>query len=768
MRIRRPLFLVCLCLVFAAWLFHGKYGKAAGGMEEGWSGLSGSALTVTGQVCQKDTEYFYLDSIILEPEAAIPQQTISLTEKLMCEYPENVDDMQVLLGSTVKVEGCFYTFSRAANPGEFDMASYYQSLKIGGKLRKVSLLESSTGYSRWKEGLYEIRSYFHKRLYAVFPEKEASVMCTMLLGEKKGLDREVKELYQRNGIAHILSISGLHITIIGMSIYTLLRRAGAPVWLAAVLGGGILLLYGVMTGMSVSAVRAIGMYLVRLLAEAVGRTYDMLTALGIMAVLLIWSNPGYFDNAGFYLSFGAVLGIGAVYPALLQRNGAFLKKTGAAPRLIGKIAAKIRDGLKQSMLAGLSVTLATLPIQLWFYYEIPVYSLLLNLLVIPLMSTVMLTGLLAMLVPGLGVLGTVDCLILGDYEELCEWCGLLPFHTWNPGRPEAWQVAAYYGILFGMVMVKNGIRHKERQGNPPKRWEKRLRGAGKVCHVAAQPVILTAAVVLLTFSFDRETSVTFLDVGQGDCICVQTASGEVYLFDCGSSSRSEVGKYVLKPYLKYYGINYIDAVFVSHSDSDHCNGVEELLAQGAKWGITVGQVFMPGDVWTGDSWQSGMQSADALPSGGLQSGAAPWGSGVRFTCLHPAVGESLEDSNAASQCFYIELENGVTILLTGDVEGAGEERLLAELKKRQITKVSVLKVAHHGSKNSTPEELLVQIQPQAAVISCGENNSYGHPHEELLQRLENCDTIPFITYETGAVTLQSDGENVRVETFLAE
>lgn len=800
---RRPLFLVCLCLVLAAWVFHG---KSRGGTEEalleprtseGAAGeglsLDGSVITATGRVCQKDSEYFYLDSIlictILEQDAAFLQQTISLTEKLMCEYPEDADDTKVLLGSTVAVRGTVYAFSCATNPGEFDMASYYHSLEIGGKLRRVSLLEHSVGYSRWQEGLYGLKGYFHRRLNAVFPEKEASVMCTMLLGEKKGLDSEVKGLYQRNGIAHILSISGLHITIIGVSIFSMLRRAGAPVWLAAVLGGGVLILYGVMTGMSVSAVRAIGMYLLRLLGEAVGRTYDMLTALGVMAAILVWSNQGNFDNAGFYLSFGAVLGIGTVYPALLpERTREPVKR---------KKAARLWEKLRQSMLSGLAVTITTLPIQLWYYYEIPVYSVFLNLLVIPLMSTVMLTGLIAMLVPGLGILGTIDCLILESYEKLCLLSQSLPFHTWNPGRPEAWQVAAYYVLLLGMVLVKQGVRRKNMREKGQRRsergcrrrgqavrflpgiqiWRERLfklRGKGlcriaKLCQRLALPLVLTAAVTVLTLRFPHETSVTFLDVGQGDCICVQTASGEVYLFDCGSSSRSQVGQYVLKPYLKYCGISHIDGVFVSHRDSDHCNGVEELLAHGEEWGITVGRVFWQEEVWTGQNWVSGGTSGDGSARSGGNAGNAPaLSGGVRFTCLHPDPGETPEETNAVSQCFYIQLENGVTILLTGDVEGEGEERLLTQLRKRQIDKVTVLKVAHHGSKNSTHEELLEQIQPQAAVISCGENNAYGHPHEELLQRLEACGAIPLITYETGAVTLRENGEYVSVETYLAE
>lgn len=750
---RRPLFLVCLCLVVMA-------GFRLRDTDR--TGPDGQSCIVTGQVYQKDTDYFYLKSVFLKQEAASQQQTIPFTENLICEYDE---ETPVRIGSTVRVLGTFCTFSEATNPGEFDGKSYYHSLQIGGKLEEVTILEAGEKYSRWREILFDLREYFRGRLYDIFPEKEATIMCAMLLGDKSELDDEVKDLYQSNGIVHILSISGLHITIIGMSIYRMLRRVGLPVWLAALCGGGILLLYGMMTGMSVSACRAIGMYLLRILAEVVGRTYDMLTALGIMAAIVVWSNPGYLINAGFYLSFGAVLGIGVLYPALLprQEKTVVLKYEERKWKRIGnKVWEKVKNGLYQSMLSGLSVTLITLPIQLWFYYEVPTYSVFINLLVVPFVSAVMVCGLLAMLVPGLGILGTVDCLILGGYELLCNLFEKLPFHTWNPGRPQVWQMVVYYMLVLGVVAARSKFTHKR----------------------FIPQIGLTAAVILLVLPIPKGTIITFLDVGQGDCVCIRTASGQVYLFDCGSTSRRQVGEYILKPYLKYMGISHIDGVFVSHSDSDHYNGVQELLASGEEWGISVGEVILPGDIGVGDTWNSGE---------------------LRFTCLHPPVdaivedfnsdstadsdadaitdssadsaadaitdssadsnADAITDSNADSQCFYIEMPGNFSLLLTGDVEGEGEEQLLQELKVRGIEEVTILKVAHHGSKYSSREELLEQINPTIAVISCGKRNSYGHPHEETLERLESVGSTILTTPDCGAIMVEC-GQKIVVRSWL--
>ena len=118
-------------------------------------------------------------------------------------------DTSPKIGSHVTEQGTFYSFRPASNPGEFDTQAYYRTLGIAGRLKESSVLSADSRYSRWRETLYGIRQYFQNRLYTVFPEKEASILSAMLLGEKGELDREVKELYKRNGIIHILSISGV-------------------------------------------------------------------------------------------------------------------------------------------------------------------------------------------------------------------------------------------------------------------------------------------------------------------------------------------------------------------------------------------------------------------------------------------------------------------------------------------------------------------------------------------------------------------------------
>lgn len=314
---------------------------------------------------------------------------------------------------------------------------------------------------------------------------------------------------------------------------------------------------------------------------------------------------------------------------------------------------------------------------------------------------------------------------------------------------------------------------------------------------------LLLLLLLLTGNFDYRSHVTFLDVGQGDGIVVETTQG-TYLFDCGSTSRKKIGEYVLKPYLKSRGISSLRGVFVSHPDEDHMNGVVELLENGKDWGIAVEQLFLPAIVESKREEAFG-KLLDAAENAGTGVNYIKCGDEIRerqmhLLCLHPEANTTLADANAYSECFYLEIvgttlrparlsawwnrllafvgsevdestsafsESGFRILLTGDVEGEGERQLVQELKEMQEESqryschgVDLLKVAHHGSGYSTSSEFLEIVDPAVAIISCGRNNSYGHPHAATLHRLEEAAVPWYGTMDYGAMTVTVDSYGV--------
>lgn len=817
-RVKRPLLAVCAFLVAVAWLrlMSDGYDSPPDGTLSLRQLEQGTALCVVGQVCKKEEQKIWLQSVSVESisnkdqigqnqreqektdkypakqpdndqpgrEQSTLEQQVTCAEKMICELAEETALDAIPLGAWVLVSGEFMAFSEPSNSGEFDAFSYYRSLGVGGQLKKAVLLGKNG--DRWtiREAMYRLRQRLHERLYSVFPEREASVMAVLLLGEKSDTDKELKNLYKRCGILHILSISSLHITIIGMSLYRTLRRTGLSVAPCAVAGAVLLLLYGFLTGFSVSACRAIGMYLIRMLGEICGRTYDMLTAVGILAAAMVLYRPFYLENTGFLLSFSAVLGIGALYPAMAGKRSPVRPRYYGEPRLRLWLRKTLR-ALRMNALSSLAATLATLPVQLWFFYEAPVLAVVINLLVLPFMKPMLIAGLFS-LIPGFGTAGILDRGILWWYETLCGLFDGLPFGSWNPGRPQPWQMLIYYMALGGIVLLGRRRKRSEGKSNEGKSGGGRGSG-GKVSgqirrvRVGAWQAILTVAAVAIFFIHPADRNqIIFLDVGQGDCCLIRTETGHNYLFDCGSSSRRKVGEYVLLPTLKYYGITTLDGVFVSHPDVDHMNGIRELLELAEENHLTIGSLVLPaveqsarqgqfGELLMAVDDRSGGQKTTQTTRVVWVSAGDAWESGsVRFLCLHPERESGTMNENAYSECFYVDFGD-FTLLLTGDVEGSGEEALLAELQRRGIGQLDLLKIAHHGSRNSTTEEFLQQLHPGTAIISCGSNNRYGHPHAELLNRLESAGVQWICTKDYGAITVEMDkGGGVKMRGYREE
>lgn len=821
---RRPLMVFCLIAIACILLGcrRGVISTLYDKVNESLPYLSANPVVLQGQVYQKNEDSIYIHSIILYSENQ-NHQIISKDLKLIC-YPENREETgRVPIGSVVLLEGEFACHEKATNPGQFDAFAYYAGQGVCGSLESCKILKCSESYDVLREGLYQLKISLTERVREILPDREASVMNTILWGERSEMDRELKSLYQISGILHIASISGLHISLLAMGLYGLLKRLGCPPIFAGTVCVIVIILYGILTGLGTSTIRAIGMFGIRMLGELLGRTYDMLTALGLLGFLMVLERPDYLWDAGFLLSFGAVAGIGILYPVLRgpKRVSHKFKKKWQ------RYADKFSYGIWKSFASGLAVTLTLMPVQLWFYYEMPVYSVFLNLLVIPTMGVLVGAGML-MLIPGLGIAAGVPYLLLKGYEWLCESFLLLPGHRIITGRPAFWQIVCYYLILGLVVFTDTGwwrkyavgrhkgfkmsiLQYKIDQGPKTEKETgiaKRKCGAGKsegehervqrtekegflkesAGSIAKWIVLLMGICMLLCGDEKTRNSITFLDVGQGDCICVEDESGACYIFDCGSSNRYAPGKNILLSYLKFRGISEVSGLFLSHGDRDHCNGAMELLQNADDWGIVVKQLILPeldhrtmkeqfGDILI-------MASDRGIPISSVGAGECMKGENITVLCLNPEAGCLYENDNESSMCIYLSLETGegalpalrtgdagepgkgmVSVLLTGDVEGAGEEQLLSCLPKYGISEIDLLKVAHHGSKAGTSEKLLERICPKFSIISCGRNNIYGHPHQDTLERLKQAGSTVLITAQAGAVTVEFKEGEMQISSY---
>lgn len=785
---RRPLLLVCVCLFVSIAFVMQVFGPPPWNSEAAVS--AGEEVTFYGQVYQKEYRVSYGEEFVIlylqfesvSKEANASYQELNqfanhfsvnypkpkiIFEIRMSDLPETADGRSYVprLGEEIFVRGKWQEFVHATNPGEFDLADYYAIEGIYGSIEEGEIVAGSGKYWRLQEWLFRLRQKLLKNLYTAFEPKEASILAKMLLGDGSGLDKEIRELYQDNGIVHILSISGLHISMLGMGVYYLLRRCRCTVKGAAVCGGILIIMYGMLTGFGVSVCRAIGMYLIHMLGEIWGKTYDMLTAMGVLAIVLLLGNPRLVYHSGYLLSFASVCGVGLLAPILRVSFEALRAKPYDS--MVRKVCKKRAQQVLNSFIISLSVTLFTLPIQFFFYYKVPVYSVLLNLLVIPFMSVVMIIGFVVMIFPGLQFLCPIESMIFAWFEWLCKAFECLPGHTWVTGRPHMWKLLVYYLVLLLLIC---GNRYLKEWAAKKCERSMKVYVSGEVvkeegrnyirsilklfCRKYFRELVISGVlmvmVVLVGSRSYRDTQVVFLDVGQGDCICVLTKSGECYLFDGGSSNKAGVGEKIIIPFLLYNGVAKVDGIFVSHPDEDHTNGLEQLLTEEV---IKVERLIFPKVL------EAKKEFADLLVAAEenvyvefVSRGDVFQKDDFTLVCLHPYEGMQSE-SNTYSACYFLETE-GITVLLTGDVEEEGESLLINELRGRGIGKVDVLKVAHHGSRYSTSEEFMRQVDAGLAVISCGKNNLYGHPHEETLERLGADGSVILTTPECGAVVVE--------------
>lgn len=709
-----------------------------------YGGWDGQYTVLEGQVCGKEYRQVSGRNIlvislkkinILKHSSESPQNQIKGVICYMKDGAKTALGREPALGNRIRVKGKVRCFEEAGNPGEFNSRQYYSILEMDFKLQNAEITASGGKENGWEERLYRLRMYFSSVLDHYFEEKEASVMKAVLLGEKSGLDSEIKELYLQNGIIHILSISGLHISMIGMGLYRLLLKGRLPRKAAAFLSAILIIFYGVMTGMSVSSLRAVLMFALYLAAQMTGRTYDLKTAVSLAAVLILVRQPRYVFHSGFLFSFSAVAGISALLPALCS----------------GK------KGLWRKLAPGIAIALATLPVQLNFNYSFPIYSILLNLLIIPLMTIVMYAGLLCMSAGGLNffplhfaawVAAGLDRAILWFYEKCCFFFSGLPYSGLILGQPEPWQIALYVSMLVFLILFHKKV---------PAWWKGQW---------------LLLAICFLLFRVKDGLLITALDVGQGDCIHIVGETGNHYLIDGGSSSKKDTADWQIIPYLKSRGAGRLTAVWVTHADSDHCNGIKAMLEEYGKEDIRIENLILP--YISEESKNASYRELAALASQKgirvmyMSRGQFVTDGRLCFTCLHPEKNYETADANAYSLVLRVTY-GSFTGLLTGDIEGEGEQEMKCYLKENRNIygndRLSLLKAAHHGSANSTDEELLAMLRPRISFISCGKNNSYGHPHPELLKRLSACKSEVYITKDAGALTVWTDGKRMRVSTF---
>lgn len=669
------------------------------------------------------------------------------------------------IGQILIVEGTISLFDAATNEGAFDARQFYQSQKIDFGIWVERVIAVRGKEDRYRMFLENIRQRLKNNIESCM--KDGSVLSAMILGEKSGLDAEVKSLYQKAGISHILAISGLHVSFLGMGLYRILRhRLRRSYWMSATITSSVMISYAIMTGNGVSTLRAVGMLCVYLIADMLGQNYDMLSALGVMIFILLWKNPFLIGYSGFVFSIAAVLGVGAGQEVILKYVkvcvGKQKKKTEAENVLKQKWKAQ-REGLWIS----LSIQLFTLPLVAYHYYEIPVYAMILNLFVLALVKYLMELGVLGA-ISGLFSYGIAKWIlvpcgwILWGYEKLCRLFVGLPGAQYITGKPDMRQMITYYtGLAVILFMLYRRLQFteaklaKEQYGkvqfmndsnagkwNICKKSKQRLAGAVYIF------VPFAMLFLVLAWPQKKNFEIDFLDVGQGDGIYLCTGDGVAMFVDGGSTNVKNVGQYRILPFLKAKGVRKISCWFVSHTDADHISGLEEVLASGYPVERLLFAEAVKGKEKTKSLAKLAEKAGTVVQY--MEADETLYSKNTAIRCLYPQAMVQSEDIN--EQCLVLCYEEGgVKALFAGDISSEIEKKIL---ERKRIEHVQIYKANHHGSRFSNGEEWMQVLHPQITVASAGKNNRYGHPSVEACDRIWASGSAFYCTTEYGRIRVR--------------
>ncbi|MBO5389659.1 MAG: DNA internalization-related competence protein ComEC/Rec2 [Lachnospiraceae bacterium] len=662
------------------------------------------------------------------------------------------------IGDCVRVEGELVAFVPRGNPGEFNRGNYYKARGIVGYSFQGAMLVSWVGkddglWYRLKSVLYGFRDELEKSLEGICDDDSKGLYSGILLGDKADIPDKDMLLYRMSGIAHIFAISGLHIGIIGGVLYKLLRKFGIRFLPSSILAVGLTVLYGIMTGFSFSTMRAIVMLGLSLLGEVLGRRYDLLTGIGLALGVLLIGQPFRILDGGLLLSFGAVAGV-AVSKYIVK-----LFENIKSFRQLQRKKTRRLYSMVSSVIFAMGINLVTVPLIAYTYFQIPLYGVLLNVIIVPLMSLTVFCGFFGVL---LGLVNQFFARLvilpgvwsLKIYQGMCTLFQELPFDVINTGKPHIIELIIYYSVLCVSLICLNPsyisrlrkwIHHRKKKWIP----YMQLRIVG--CLVAAMAIIIgSAGVITVRCLYDRE-KVIFLDVGQGDGTLIKTANGTNIVVDTGSTTNDSLGEYVVYPALLAENMGHIDYWFISHLDEDHTSGLEYMLSLEIDVGITIDNIVLSRNVKEfGSDSLIELAIAKGINIIYMQQGDVLTDKSFVIEAVHPGDTFELEDKNEQSLVLSYKTDK-ISILFTGDI---GEQGINAIMKDGIISgRYNILKVPHHGSKYSYSMLFLDKLEAEVAVISCAERNSYGHPHKDMLEGLicSGCDI--YRTDNMGAISI---------------
>ena len=659
--------------------------------------------------------------------------TISYNGKVKL-YVLSKDNKQHDIWETIHMKGKLLPLEGKRVPGAYDEWLYLKTRGFDYKMFPDSVDVMGKKATPVLRTIFGLKQKIQEVYDEVLPKEESGIIKAMVTGEKEDVDSTLKDLYTRAGITHILAISGLHVSIIALYLFYLLQkglRLNRRVSSAITIVG--LLFYLLFTGFSASAVRAVVMVTVGLFGNILYRSGDRFNNIAIAALVILLVEPLYLWDIGFQLSFVTITGI--------LCGMEMLEKEIRLPVL-----------LKNTVGISFFATLSSYPVTAFHFYSISLVSILTNIVVLPLTGLLLIFGIITGVVglvslPFATFFGGTVYYILQFYKVVCGLVTIIPGGYVHLGRPPLLVIIFWYLTFLIIYCYKEGNK----------------------CQQIA--MLGTGGLFLFCLVGNRlifhENTVAFLDVGQGDCIVINTYDGKTFVVDGGGKYHVDYGKNtgntIVLPYLAYMGTDEIDGLFLTHMDMDHGAGVVELMDQIPVKGAYISDY----DFKVSQLYLSFLKTVEKnkVPLYTVKAGdRTDIHKDMRLECFYPMDNEiSFYDSDDNHGSMVLKLTcDEVSFLLAGD---AGIEDEMGMIIANSDLNSDILKAGHHGSKYSSSTEFLEKVSPEVAIFSSGKKNRYGHPHKETIERMEAFSIKRYNTAERGTVTVLTNGKKYKIKTM---
>jgi competence protein ComEC len=754
----------------------------------------------TPRLNAEDTETVLLSGCVINPPVFSPnreQFTLELAPKASARISVALKaDQKIALdyGQQVELPAKIRIPRNYQNPGAFDYAGYLAAQHIywTGSVSSpgdIRILPGRCG-SPPVAWLYGFRSWALDRLIRMYPgdSQTAALLQATLIGETSGVERRWTSDFRVTGTYHAIVISGLHISVLAMTllgIFRLIRLRRVPALCAAAVACW---LYAFVAGFNSPAVRAAAGFTLFMIAISCFRRTRTLNLLALIGIVYLAFQPDQLFDPAFQLSFlsVAVIALFAV-PAMerwtepLRASIKRFDQTSYDPQ-VGPRAAQWRVELRllaetlrlwtgfsrpvAQFLVSKSAWIAAIAAEavivsaciqfglalpmIEYFHRLSITGLTANVIVVPLLFLVVPIG-FASIFTGWHPLAVLTQFLLRAAELVA---------SWHVRLEPAWRMAAlplWFSIAFSisLALLAVAIRHR------------RL-----IAPTLCASLVLFGVIVRQPWKPDLRPKIlelTAIDVNQGDSLFLAFPSGETMLVDAGGfpgmermtrKPQTDIGEDVVSPYLWSRGIKRLDYAVLTHGHSDHMGGLAAILDN-----------FHPRVLWIGaepdtPAWRNIEQhaAADHVAIVALNRGSAPISVGeVRLSILAPSTTYVMADAPNNNDSLVMEVDyRRRSILLTGDAERPVEDDMVSSGLLRQVT---LLKVGHHGSRTSSSEEFLSEVNPRFAFISDGYKNSFHHPNPQVLDRLAQHHAAVFRTDQHGLITFRTDGDRVEIQPF---